>query len=217
MGKMFKQLPDGFFWDHVNGIGHSSVEPMNYEDSYFQNYVERDKTPMGKALTKARVEFVEETLGKLNSYLVTDIGIGGGGFVKASGGYGYDVSESAKKWLIENNRWRNPGDYELRGDHKYDTSAMSFWDSLEHIEHPELMLSLISRYAFISMPIYKDKQHCLNSKHYKPGEHIWYFTRNGLINFMRYNGFKLGNHSLIESHLGREDIESFAFERVSDG
>ncbi|MNF16908.1 hypothetical protein D3C80_2201530 [compost metagenome] len=63
------------------------------------------------------------------------------------------------------------------------------------------------------MPIYKDQIDCLHSKHYKPGEHIWYHTLHGLIGWCERQGFTLEEMNHAESDLGREGISSFAFRR----
>lgn len=91
---------------------------------------------------------------------------------------------------------------------------MSFWDSLEHIHNPTDLLDCIENYAFISTPIYKDKEHILRSKHFRPDEHCWYFTKDGIINFMSNFGFYCIEYSNIETEIGREDIGSFVFKRA---
>ncbi|MCY1314289.1 hypothetical protein D9M70_649130 [compost metagenome] len=64
------------------------------------------------------------------------------------------------------------------------------------------------------MPIYDSQAHCLQSKHYKPGEHIHYFTLNGFITWCQRQGFELVEINQVESELGREGITSFAFRRM---
>lgn len=90
---------------------------------------------------------------------------------------------------------------------------MTFWDSLEHIPEPEVVLKGIGEWAFVSMPIYKDAKDCLASKHYKPGEHLHYFTLEGFITWMDRQGFEVMEINHAESELGREGITSFAFHR----
>jgi hypothetical protein len=91
--------------------------------------------------------------------------------------------------------------------------AMSFWDSLEHIHNPTALLDNIKTYAFISCPVYRDKEHILGSKHFRPDEHCWYWTKTGLMAFMSNFGFTLIEYSNVETFLGREDIGSFVFKR----
>ena len=65
------------------------------------------------------------------------------------------------------------------------------------------------------MPIYEDSRHCLKSKHFKPGEHLHYFTHDGLLLWFEQQGFACVEHNDIESQLGREGITSYAFRRVA--
>lgn len=193
-------LTDCLLWSEELGMGWHGRKPMDYEGAYFAKYQELDATPMGEALTRARVEMVRRHFtGK-----VLDIGIGGGRFVEESGGFGFDVNPEALQWLNANGCYKNP---------YFGWDAMSFWDSLEHIPDPELVLRSIGDWAFVSMPIYKDQADCLKSKHFKPGEHIWYWTLEGFVSWMDRQGFELREINHAESELGREGITSFAFRR----
>lgn len=64
-----------------------------------------------------------------------------------------------------------------------------------------------------AMPIYKDQTDCLRSKHYKPGEHLHYWSLRGLIGWFARQGFGCVEINEKESELGREGITSFAFRR----
>jgi len=92
--------------------------------------------------------------------------------------------------------------------------SVTMWDVLEHIEDHKALLQNVENYVFLSLPIFKDREHAEASKHFRPGEHCWYFTRAGLINHMMDHGFGMIAHNQLESSLGREDIESFVFKRV---
>jgi hypothetical protein len=173
---------------------------------YFNEYKIRESTAIGKSLIKARVDLVN----RVNYDLLIDIGIGAGGFVRQMNCFGYDINPEAVKMLRKDCYYINP--YEIIRPHPKKIS-MSFWDSLEHIEDLEPLLNQIDDFAFISMPIYKDLNHILRSKHFKPNEHCWYFTNIGLKRFMYYYGFVPFFESKIETSLGREDIESFIFTR----
>jgi hypothetical protein len=181
-------------------MGWHGRKPMDYEGAYFAKYQELDATPMGEALTKARVDLVRRHF----AGQVLDVGIGGGRFVEESGGFGFDVNPEALQWLNANGCYKNP---------HFGWDAMTFWDSLEHIPDPELMLRSVGDWAFVSMPIYKDQADCLKSKHFKPGEHIWYWTLEGFVSWMDRQGFELREINHVESELGREGITSFAFRR----
>lgn len=177
---------------------------MEYSGEYFAHYQKLDNTPMGTALTRARVELVGKYVAPNT---VLDIGIGGGRFVQESGGDGFDVSSEARDWLVAQGRYWDP--YQVM------RNSVTCWDSLEHIPEPEKLLEKVREWLFVSMPIYEDMADCLGSKHFKPGEHLHYFTFGGFVNWCESQGFQLQEANHAESELGREGITSFAFKRVS--
>jgi len=170
-----------------------------YDAEYFRRYRERDQTPMGAKLTRARVELVRRHARGLHT---VDVGVGGGRFMDELPCKGHDINPAALEWM-NGRHW----DYSR-------VPVLTFWDSLEHVFAPETYLVMADRWVFISMPIYRDLEHVLSSKHLKPNEHLWYFTRDGLVTLLRRTGFELVEESDVESALGREDVMSFAFRRV---
>lgn len=206
---MQQTLPAGltntFLWSEELGQGWHSAPPMNYTGQYFANYQALDNTPMGAALTRARIDLVGKYVAPNT---VLDIGIGGGRFVQESGGYGYDVSSEAIQWLCGSRRHLDPY---LPG---VNVQAITCWDSLEHIPDPERLLSRVQGWLFVSMPIYTGLADVLASKHYKPGEHLHYWTFEGFVKWCARQGFELMEVNHAETELGREGITSFAFKRV---
>jgi hypothetical protein len=189
-------------WFPEQGIGFYPVKEQPYDFSYFEKYKELSKTPIGKALNKARIDLVN----KYTDGEVLDIGIGSGDFVKnRPNTKGYDINPHAVKWLTENKLFKNP---------IKPTNSLTFWDSLEHIHEPKKLLESAKEYVFVSCPIYKDLKHLLGSKHYKPSEHCWYWTLDGVKTFMKSYGFELLEYNWQETDIGREDIGSFVFKRI---
>lgn len=184
-------------------MGWHPAPPMSYETDYWESYLERDRSEMGEKLTKARIELVRRYCPCAD---VIDIGIGGGKFVKDSGSWGYDINETATKWLKSIGAFRNPYTSMVEG--------ITCWDSLEHIPKPENLLKHVKTWLFVSLPIFDNVETILTSKHYKPGEHIWYFTHQGLVQWCRQLGFELIEQNNIESSLGREGIDSYVFKRL---
>ena len=89
-----------------------------------------------------------------------------------------------------------------------------FWDSLEHIKKPWEILTQAGpdAFVFVSLPIVDGEdmlESVLASKHFKPEEHYWYFTREGFMRFAAYCGFEVVHHSDEETKIGRESIETF--------
>jgi hypothetical protein len=119
---------------------------------------------------------------------------------------GFDVNPLGIEWLKSRDAWRSPYDFPV--------DSITCWDSLEHIAEPHKLLCSVNNFVFISIPIFRDSMHALTSKHYKPREHYWYFTHNGLIETMNGEGFALIHSTNEESVIGREDIHSYCFQRV---
>jgi hypothetical protein len=196
-------------WLPELGLGYYPVSAgiKPYDQAYFDRYSAQADTDLGRALMKARVEFVSQFwTGDL-----LDIGIGSGAFIDAWDAahpglaWGYDVNPAAVQWL--GHRYCDP----YRDGAVYD--AISLWDVFEHIPDPRSLLSHVPEYVFMSLPIFRNMEHVLQSKHYRKDEHYWYFTSLGLVDLMSSLDFKIIDHSTIETRLGREDIHSFAFKR----
>lgn len=198
-------LTNTLLWSEEHGQGFHTAPPMSYSGDYFAKYQDLDNTKMGAQLTRARLELVGKYVAPNT---VLDIGIGGGRFVQESGGYGYDVSGEAIQWLHKARRHLDPY---LPG---VNIEAVSCWDSLEHIPQPERLLNVVQRWLFVSMPIYTGLADVLASKHYKPGEHLHYWTFEGFVAWCGRQGFDLIEVNHAETELGREGITSFAFKRV---
>lgn len=200
---MNKSLPNGFedslIWWPELGMGWHPAPPMSYEADYWEKYVQYDSTKMGEALTRFRYKFVQ----KFWRGETVDIGIGAGRFVQESGGKGFDVNKSAVKWLKNNDLFVDP--------YKQKVDAITCWDSLEHIPEPVKLLDQVNKWVFMAIPVFEDANKVHKSKHFRPGEHIWYFSERGLIKWMAQHGFRLVGHSDEETKLGREDIMTYAF------
>ena len=155
---------------------------------------------------QARVGFVER---HYQGPLI-DIGIGSGAFIEARGSrptFGYDVNPAGIEWLKQRKLFTDPyaGPFE----------AASMWDVLEHMpDYPTLLVNVRS-WLFLSLPVFRNALHVLASKHFRPKEHCWYFTPEGLVFAMRQCGFTLVQETMVETELGREDIGTFAFRRES--
>jgi len=202
-----REMRKKLVWMPEIGIGSCSVEtPFDlYTKLYVENYKQLGQTEMGRALNKFRVEFVKRYH---QGEEVFDYGAGAGDFIKAwgAGAVGYDMFAAGEGL-------RDMGKFRIPEDDGWE--AVTFWDSLEHLKQPEEALMCSRKWVFISMPIYLDVEHVLRSKHYKPGEHLWYWTHEGLLRWMQFNGFTSVGANSGETDLGREGIGTFAFRRVN--
>lgn len=196
-----KDYPHELNWLTDLGIGHIESDGYEYGEEYWETYQKYSADDFGVRLTKARADFVLKNLGTLED--LCDIGVGSGQFVDSVKCKGTDVNPIANEWLKEHG-------YYVSDVSEFET--LTLWDVIEHIEDSRSLLEN-AQHLFISTPIYKDVNNCLNSKHLKPGEHIWYFTDEGLKYFMKIHGFELKDRDDFETRLGRESIVSYFFKR----
>jgi hypothetical protein len=195
-------------FDAELGVG---FEPFTYQpqygQEYFNKYVEMGRSTFGVALNSLRAGLVSKYISFKEPLI--DIGVGDGAFIRARGWgtYGYDINPVAYQALNEQFLWRYVPDFDA-------IESVSFWDSLEHIEDPQNIIQRVTRFCFVSLPIFRDEQHVLESKHYRPSEHCWYFTKAGLIKWFWDLGFSCVEMNDMETALGREDIGTFVFQRV---
>jgi hypothetical protein len=177
---------------------------IDYGKQYLQHYKDLFDTPMAKKINQYRVGLTERYCDRL-----IDIGVGSGEFLIKSKikVLGYDINLEMINWLKSNNLFCDP--YKT----KPEVDGWTFWDTLEHIPNPELILSKIipGQYIFISIPIIEDLLSVKANKHFKPNEHYYYFSSNGLIQFMKDCKFELILKDDGEVKIGRESIGTFIF------
>ena len=51
------------------------------------------------------------------------------------------------------------------------------------------------------------------NKHYKPAEHLWYFTSIGLRGYMTDYHFETIEHCDIEIRAGRDNVQTYVFRK----
>lgn len=192
-------------WFPEYGVGYFPVQADVYDLNYWAKYIDMDSTEVGQKLTDARVDLVK----RFWDGDVVDVGIGGGKFCRECPANGFDVNPYAVEWLNRNRKYVDPWNNKVE--------AATFWDSLEHIQDPSLLINNVDRFIFASIPIFEGGEDILKSKHFRKDEHFWYFTVAGFEWFMKQFGFELRHFDTREQDLGREAIGSFAFERMSDG
>ena len=177
-----------------------------YDQTYWDKCAGYEDGDIGRAITRGRVQFVDRHC--LN--WVCDVGIGSGQFVRArSFTHGTDVNPKALEWLEASGRL-------AKDVSKY--PALTFWDVLEHIPTPADYLNKVpvGGYVFTSVPIFADMTRIRESRHYRPGEHLYYFTEPGLIAWMAMHGFRCLEVADFETRAGRDSILSFAFQRYKE-
>lgn len=202
-----RAVNDGLVWLPELGMGRLYVREAPYDEKYFQKYERYAAEPMGQAITDARIELVRKWAGTGPGVL--DVGIGCGDFVAQWPGRaeGFDVNPAGVAWLETRGLLRDPREGGSR--------VLTFWDVLEHIPEPRVFIAAAQRWVFCSLPIVPgDGPPPRDWKHLRRDEHCWYWTRSGLIRWMADQGFRCVECCAAEILLGREDVETFAFERT---
>jgi hypothetical protein len=118
--------------------------------------------------------------------------------------FGFDINPWTISDLIDKGLFLDPFEHQVE--------AACFWDVLEHFPDPSEVLERVKTWVFLSIPLFANMDHAKKSKHFKPGEHLWYFTHDGIVDFMSENGFGLKESNSDETKW-REDIGSYAFKR----
>jgi hypothetical protein len=192
--------------------------PAEYGEDYWQKYQKYKGTAMSYWLTEARTELV----GQFEPKTLLDIGIGNGDFLESlqekkmvERPKGYDINPVAKKWLQDRGQWCLP----LFNN---TPEAVTMWDSLEHlIDAGSFVAHLYAcgvRWVFVSIPIFNsvNPEEMKKSRHWRPGEHLWYFTEQGLANLFAF-GYDRIIRSDMEIDAGRDSIMTYVFQRRETG
>lgn len=186
------------------GMGCQDAPTVPYDGDYWAKYIAMDDTKTGERLTAYRFETVFTFYTGPRDEVV-DVGIGGGRFVRESDCMGFDINPKAVEWLKQRRRFR---------DYHDGAPVLTFWDSLEHIRDPAAALRCASEWAFVSLPIFESGDTITESRHYRPGEHFWYWTHEGFIAFVQRCGFRVVYYGDMETRIGRESIKTYALQRV---
>lgn len=200
---------DRLIWAPEIGIGYFPVQAGSevYDEEYFERIKKNADSDIGRALMRARCDLVE----KYHRGVVLDVGIGSGAFIELRNArgfptLGFDVNPVAVEYLKRRGLFADP--------YAEKQEAICCWDVLEHLEDPRILISQVKDWLFLSLPIFSGPMHALASKHFRKTEHFWYWTRAGLIRMMGELGFRIVEYTDVETKIGREDIESFAFRRI---
>jgi 2-polyprenyl-3-methyl-5-hydroxy-6-metoxy-1,4-benzoquinol methylase len=178
-----------------------------YDAKYLANYDAYAVGPIAEALNTGRCAMLARHAGA--GAAVLDVGAASGLFVRCarSQGFaaaGFDVIPEAVA------RLREAG---LYGDDPEKFDVLTMWDSIEHMDEPELWLRNVHKGALLlaAIPVFEDLRRVRESRHFKPGEHYYYFTPQGFIDWMALYGYRLLEQSTHEVDAGRDSIGAFAF------
>lgn len=190
----------------------AEVQPFDYGESYFYHYASLEGSEVGARLNAARVAMVQRHASE--GARVLDIGAGSGAFVKAARSWGLD----AHGFDINPRTVQALKDMGAFCEDPAGVDVFTFWDSIEHIPDPSVWLDKVPLGAVViaAVPVFRDLRRVRESKHYKPNEHLRYFTPGGFDHWMQHYGFELVEVSDHEVEAGRESIGAYAFRKVQE-
>jgi hypothetical protein len=175
-----------------------------YDDAYYNKCASYEGQEIANKINAGRIALVNKYVGTAR---VVDVGIGSGEFIKSRPNtWGHDVNPAGIEWLRRNDLWAKS---------LLPFAGATFWDVLEHVPTPEEYLKQIQLHSFLfcSIPLFYALGAIRASKHYRPNEHLYYFTEQGFVDWMERHGFLLLGMQDFEIQAGRESIYSFAFKR----
>lgn len=199
-GELIVSVTHGIAWQK------DQSQLVAYDEAYFDKCAGYKGGEIAKAINRGRVEIVARHFCPVSPVL--DIGIGSGEFIETRPQtFGYDVNPVAVEWLKTRGLWSD--DF---GRFK----AFTMFDVIEHVPQPEAYFDAMwaGSYVFTSIPVYADLTKIRESKHYRPNEHLYHFTKQGFISWMQGHGFECLEVSDFETRAGRDSILTFAFRKT---
>ena len=185
-----------------------SERSTNYGNEYLVKVQAYEGTHIANAVNAGRVAFMLKHLAPGSAVL--DYGAGTGDFMRAASAdfrmSGFEIIPAMREKLIAEKKYAETA----RG-----FQAVTFWDVLEHLETPAIALRRVERDAlvFCSLPCFVDLNEIRKSRHYRPGEHLYYWTVEGFIEWMDRRGFRILETSRHEMMAGRDSVVAFAFKK----
>lgn len=181
-----------------------------YDKAYFDKCLAYKGNEIANKVNAGRVALVK----RYHVGEIIDIGAGTGEFIESfgEGAKGYDANPYSVEWLRNNN---------LYSENFTDSRGFTFWDTLEHVKDPVFYFKRIPKesFVFVSIPVFPQSgpesftKNIRQSKHYRPNEHLYYWTEDGFVDWMKMYGFRLLEKNNSETESGRDGITEFAFKR----
>jgi hypothetical protein len=170
-------------------------ENMDYNLDYFEKML-RLNSINAERIHKIRWEWIKD----LNSQKVLDYGSGVGWF-RAFRPSGVEVCSY------------DIGNFPQTGIKLMMYDVVCFWDVLEHLPDFGIIepILALARNVSVSIPIIEGD--LSESKHFKPGEHLHYFTQKSIRSLFANYGFIVSKTGTPECP-PRESIHSFIFGRA---
>ncbi len=167
----------GFVWEDI-------LHP-DFLIPYDEDYITKYKQFPLKRMSELRADYLTENVPTFKSVL--DYGFGTGDFLHTMYNLGYKTYGAE----VNPEAWQQAPRYIKPYLEGMNIDVTTFYDSLEHIpDIEEIMETLQTKYLVISVPNFKGLDNMKNWRHYRPGEHIYYFNLNTLGKFVDKYGYK---------------------------
>ena len=193
------------------GYGRPTLQDsIIYTDEYEMKYLEYHED----AINKIRISFLNSVLnyyGASENSSILDYGCGSGSFVRTLRNtgwhaFGYDINDFTS---------------DLRPCKDYKPKIITAWDSFEHLNDNQQKeffdLAKTAKVICISLPDFSsaDKENIYSWRHYRPREHLNYYTFKSLCIRFAHEGFKVAYSSheedLVRSAPWENNILSVGF------
>lgn len=151
--------------------------PMVYTEDYERKYLSYPE----EEINKIRLAPISDTFG--SGLKVLDFGCGSGSFVryarsKGFDAYGVDVNDFTK---------------DLRPPAGFEPDIVTAWDSFEHLTEEQqdnfFKMAESAQAIIVSVPDFASADDIRTWRHYRPKEHLHYYTSNALAERFYREGF----------------------------
>lgn len=210
--KRFDSVSDGdLALNEKRGFAYQRpMRTIPYDEAYQKKVAAYEDTDIAKKVNAGRVAFVKRHAKSKEPNLL-DWGAGSGSFARAAAAAGFDVKTYDANPFAQLQLGNDVGDK----PNPYNFEILTLWDTIEHLEQPELVIKNVRKggLLFVSLPIFIDLKKIRESKHYRPNEHLYYWTDEGFKSYMALYGFRCIETSTHEVDAGRDSIGAYAFVR----
>ena len=193
------------------GCEHIFQSDLRVTAVYDATYARRYDLRPHRAMSALRWNFIARWLRLTAGSRILDFGYGNGAFLKFARQHGMDV-------FGLDVHGEDFGVPDLDHDMADDFDLICFFDSLEHLPAFDRLFALRPANVIVSIPDPPDflLEAPQNWRHYKPGEHLHYFSRGSLDCLMRKWGvtMKLADGGPEDDLRGKLRIDSRVYDNI---
>jgi hypothetical protein len=189
----------GALQNHTNNLSfcgdcdHTFQSDLKVSAVYNSDYAHQYDNRPHQEMSRIRWDFIQKNLNLAPGSKVLDVGYGNGSFLKYAQAHGgadiYGIDLHGEDFGVPEVQFGTAIEFDL----------VCFFDSLEHFDNFDLPHSLQTKNVIVSIPnapdfLLKAPQ---DWRHYKPGEHLHYFSHESLDLCLFHAGLK---HKIVEGY-----------------